>query len=288
MGEFEGPFSGAAAVRAGRLTRHELTHFRRLHRDVYADAALPRTPVNRARAAVLWARGDGVLAGLSAAAMHGSRWVDDNHPATLIRGGTAKSVRGITVHTNRLWPDEITVLDGLAVTTVARTIFDLGRWLAEDEAIIAIDALCNATKTNPADAITLLDRHPGARGICRLRSALAQADSGSQSPQETRTRLLIVRDGLPVPGTQQVVADQHGRTVAESDLGWERWRVVVEYDGSHHWWLPKQRTRDINRYHLIEEAGWAVVRVDAGLLFQQPGEVLRRVRAKLAAAGADL
>lgn len=288
MGDFDRPFRGSTAIRAGTMTRHGLTRFRRLHRDVYVAHSAERSPVNRAHAAVLWAQGNGVLAGYSASAMHGSRWIDDHQAAELIRTGTARSPRGIVVRTESLRPDEVTIRAGLPVTTAARTAFDLGRWLEFDAAIVAIDALCNATKLEPAEVLRLADRHPRARGICQLREVIDLVDGGAASPQETTTRLLIVRAGLPRPETQVPIVNQQGRTVAESDMGWERWRLVVEYDGEHHWLDPVQRSRDIDRYQMLEELGWAVVRVDAKLLHQRPAVVLRRVRTKLAAAGAPI
>jgi hypothetical protein len=52
------------------------------------------------------------------------------------------------------------------------------------------------------DVTVMAARYPGARGIGRLRSALALVDAGAESPQETRTRLLLVRSGLPAPRAQ--------------------------------------------------------------------------------------
>ncbi|WP_235174630.1 hypothetical protein [Tomitella biformata] len=153
--------------------------------------------MNRAHAAALWAGDGSVLAGVSAAALHGSKWIDDTLPAELIRTGTARSPSGIIVHTDALLPDEITMRDGIAVTTAARTAFDLGRWLAVDPAIVAIDALCNATKLERADVLQLADRYPGARRICQLRRVLDLVDGGAASPRETMTRLLIVREPPP-------------------------------------------------------------------------------------------
>lgn len=111
-------------------------------------------------------------------------------------------------------------------------------------------------------------------------------DGGAESPPETRTRLLIVRDGLPRPETQIRVRDGSGRVVARSDLGWECWRILVEYDGDHHWLDERQRSRDIDRAADLEALGWAVIRVSAELLRDRPDVVLERVRAKLRMAGA--
>lgn len=288
MGEFDMPFKGTAAVREGRLTRHGLTRFRRLHRDVYVSADTAITAAIRARAAALWAHPNCVLAGLSAAALHGSRWIDPGTPATIIRSGPRRSIPGVVVRTESLRPDEVTQIHGIPTTTVARTAFDLCRWLALDDAVAAVDALCNATRLDPAMVLELADRHRGSRRLRQLRQVISLVDGGAASPPETRTRLLIVRAGLPTPSTQVKIRDETGYPVAVSDLGWERWRVVVEYDGIHHWRDERQRTWDIDRYQILDELGWECVRVNSHLLREQPTLVLSRIRMKLAKAGAPV
>lgn len=64
------------------------------------------------------------------------------------------------------------------------------------KAVPILDVLLNATGITPADVLTVVDRHPRARGIRRLRDALELADSGAESPQETRVRLLLVGAGF--------------------------------------------------------------------------------------------
>ncbi|WP_245745697.1 endonuclease domain-containing protein [Nocardia altamirensis] len=68
-------------------------------------------------------------------------------------------------------------------------------------------------------------------------------------------------------------------------MGWEPWRVAVEYDGAHHWTDPTQRTKDIDRIATLESLGWRVIRVNATLLHRRPHVVLDRVRAALHANG---
>lgn len=284
MGEFDRPFLGSESG----LTSHQLRSFRRLHRDVYVHSQACVTAQARAEAAFLWSRGNGVLAGLSAAAMHGSAWVDAARPAELIRLGSRRCVAGIRVHTEALRPEDIVVIGGMRVTSAARTALDLGRWLQHDDAVEMIDALCNATGLEPAAVLQLAARYPGARGIRQLRSVLGLVDAGAESPPETRTRLLLIRAGLPRPSTQVRITDSEGRLLARADLGWRQWLVLVEYDGGLHWDTEGRRTRDIRRYAMLATLGWRVVRVNSQLLRECPGEVVANVRAQLVAAGAVL
>jgi hypothetical protein len=129
----------------------------------------------------------------------------------------------------------------------------------------------------------LADRHRGARGVSRLRTALDLTDSGAESPQESRLRLIIVGGGLPPPETQIEFRDLRIRV----DMGWREWKVAVEYDGVQHWTDAKQRAWDIERTELLETAGWVVVRVSAAML-ARPAILVERIRGKLRAAGCPI
>ncbi|MGY4710204.1 endonuclease domain-containing protein [Mycolicibacterium sp. CBM1] len=285
MGVVESPFRGSAALAAGLVSRRSLARdYRPIHRDVYLARDCGVTAVIKAKAAFVWSGGTATVAGLSAAALLGSRWIDDHHPAELVRRN-GKAVAGIVIHRDELHRAEICRVAGIPVTTPARTAFDLGRRPGLDKAVVRIDALCNATGLCRADIDRVLVRHRGARGITQLRKVLELVDPGAQSPQETRTRLVLVRAGLPTPATQITVLDECGHFVARVDMGWKQWKVGVEFDGAQHWTDPAQRTRDINRLAELEECGWRIVRVDSQLLRRAPEVVVDRVMAALKAAG---
>ena len=83
--------------------------------------------------------------------------------------------------------------------------------------------------------------------LSNLREVLDLMDGGAESPQETRTRLVLVGAGLPRPQTEIVVAGHFGRSFARIDMGYEEFKVGVEYDGVQHWTDPAQRAYDIDR-----------------------------------------
>lgn len=288
MADLDVPFRGSAVLAAGLLNRRSLARdYRAIHRDVYVPRDRELTPLLKAQAAFVWSGCTSTMAGLSAAALLGCRWIDAQHPAELVRRN-GKPVTGIVVHRDELEPDEVCVVAGIPVTTPARTAFDLGRRSGVERAVIRLDALSNATGLRRADLDVILERHRGARGIVQLRTVLALVDGGAESPQETRTRLILVRAGLPAPATQIRVSDECGHFVARVDMGWERWKVAVEFDGAQHWTDPAQRTRDIDRLAELESCGWRVIRVSSDLLRHAPGVVVDRVVAALTAAGCRL
>lgn len=180
------------------------------------------------------------------------------------------------------------VVGGAAVTTPVRTAFDIGRWVPPPQSVIFLDSLMAATGLELDAVSAFASLRPGCRGIRVLLDALGRVDGGAESPQETRTRLLLIDAGLPKPTTQIDIRDARGRFVARIDMGWERWRVGVEYEGVQHWLDERQRTRDIERYEDLQQCDWHIVRVNSEQLRRRPDEVVRRVRAKLREAGAPV
>lgn len=272
------PFLGADAVAAGRLTPYELRKdYVALFRGVYVHRSVETTLRVRTEAAVLWAGRPVTVVGLAAASLHGVRWIDDDADVELNRV-ERRSPPGIVVWSGAVGRDETCRVGGLPVTTPARTAFDIGRRLTADSAVEVLDALMGATDAKVVDVCALADRHRGMRGLGQLRQVLERVDPGAESPPETRTRLLLIRSGLPAPETQIELRDEYGHVYIRLDMGWRRWKVAVEYDGGHHWTDRRQRSRDIDRWAVLEAAGWRVVRVNAELLAERPGVVVARVR----------
>lgn len=285
MQPLEWPFRGTDALAAGVLTPHRLrTDFEAIHRNVYIPRGKRLTPVTRAVAAWLWSGRTATAAGLSAAALHRTAWIDDWLSAELNRASRDQA-RGIIVHSDTLDDDETCIRDGIRLTTPARTAFDLGRRKGLVSAVIRLDALMHATEVKAADIELLADRHRGARGVAQLRRVVRLADGGAESPYETKTRLALVGSGLPRPQTQIAVLNDWGAVVARVDMGWEEWKVGVEFDGAHHWTDPAQRSRDIDRLAELEARGWRIVRVSAEMLRYRPHVVVARTRSALLTAG---
>ncbi|CAJ1499556.1 hypothetical protein MU0083_002207 [[Mycobacterium] kokjensenii] len=281
MSESAWPFLGTEALAVGRVTRRTLrSRHQMIYRNVYLPNGHELTPVTRAVAGWLWSGRTATVSGLSAAALHGSRWLDARTPAELNREA-ASDADGIVIHRERLGPDETCVIRGMQTTTAARTAFDLGRRKGLVTAVIRLDALARATGVAADDVAAVAERHRGVRGLVQLRRAITLMDAGAESPQESRTRLLLIRGGLPAPTTQIVVRDDFGRPFARIDMGWPEYRVGVEFDGAQHWTDPRQRSADIDRYAELTARGWVIVRVSSELLRYRPQVVLARVRAAL-------
>ena len=279
------PFVGTEAVVAGEWTERELRRScTRIYRNVYQRRGSDLTAKHRAVAAWLWSGKSAVVAGNSAAALLGAGWVDAHAPAELITD-RKRPPRLIVTRNETLLAGEVTAVEGVAVTSPARTVFDLGRRPGLLTAVIAIDSLARATGLTVDDVEPIIEAHRGARGLKQLRRVLPLIDAGAESPQETRTRLVLMAGGLPRPETQIVVRNGWGAVLARIDMGWEEWLVGVEYDGAQHWTDPRIRANDIDRTAELERRGWRLVRVSADLLRNRPDIVVDRVRGALSAAG---
>ncbi|OBK39928.1 hypothetical protein A5658_22565 [Mycobacterium sp. 1245111.1] len=274
-------FVGSAAIRQGRLTPYQLrSRFRSIYPDVYLPKYTTPSLRQRSEGAWLWSDRRGVLAGLAASALHGSNWIDDDVPVELI-WRNPNPPEGIITRNYSTGDDEITRVAGLSVTTPARTAYDLGRLLPRGESVARLDALMRATPFSIEDVRLLVKRHPGARGLRRLRAALSLVDGGAASPKETWLRLLLIDAGFPTP-TTQIPVHAKWRLVAVLDMGWETYKVAVEYDGDQHRTNRRQYAKDQWRLRKLESLGWIVIRVIAE---DTPDDVARRVRAALRRRG---
>lgn len=281
------PFVGTEALASGLVTRRALhSQYRPVYRNVFVPTGYELTAVSRGVAAWLWSGREATLAGLSASALHGARWIDPGLPAELYRRN-GKPVDGIVVRRDELRDDEICTARGMRLTTPARTAFDLGRRKGLLKGVIRIDALANATNFKAAEVDGLIQSHPGVRGVVQLRQVLRLMDGGAESPQETRTRLLLVRSGLPKPETQIRVLDRFNYPFARLDMGYREFQVAIEFDGAQHWTDSAQRAADIDRYAELAALGWLMVRVSSDLLRYRPEVIVVRVCAALREAGAE-
>ncbi|MGH3635201.1 hypothetical protein [Mycobacterium sp.] len=273
MGE---PFIGSEAVASGRVTPYALrSRYVAIHPDVYVPAKTERTAVLRARAAWLWSRRRGVVAGRSASALHGAKWVDDRAPAELLYD-YRRPPNGIRTWSDRFDGDEIQVVAGMPATTPARTALDIACRYPLGKAVAAIDSLARATHLKMADVELLAERYKGRRGIRRARIALPLVDAGAKSPRETWLRLLLIRAGFPPPQTQIPVYDEYGQLVAVVDMGWEDIKVAADYEGDHHRTDRRTFNKGIKRQETLTALGWIDVRVTAE---DTEGGVIARVSA---------
>ncbi|MBT1002401.1 hypothetical protein KIH31_07275 [Paenarthrobacter sp. DKR-5] len=211
----------------------------------------------------------------------------------LARGPQSNRPRrdGFTGHRLTLAPDDVRMLEGLRLTSPARTWLDLAAVLQFDDLIAAGDAVVCAHVRGfgppkvalacPRDLHDVVIRNPGRRGVARARLALGEVRVGADSPPESMLRLALVRAGLPEPELNVAVRDPAGTEVLWPDLAYREQQVGVEYDGAHHG-SEEQYLKDIAREARAHRAGWLIVRIGREDMLEDGRPAVDKVRRVLA------
>ncbi len=184
------------------------------------------------------------------------------------RGGSHLRL-GRQVHAAELPDSDIVELDGMLVTSCARTLFDLGRTLSFESAVVAIDFALHHELVSPGQLIAHIGRVGSGPGIGATRRALRFADGRSESVGESRTRVFFRTFSLPIPVPQLEIFDEVGTLLGRADLGITEYGTLIEFDGLAKYdelLAPGQTARDALvkekvREDGFRECGWIVVRL---------------------------
>lgn len=142
-------------------------------------------------------------------------------------GGHGQVTAGLHTRSGDVAEGDVTSIDGLPVTGLARTVSDLVRRLPFPEAVMVADAGLR----QGLEKEDLLDRTASGRGCRMARAAIAFADKRSESAGESLSRVRIHRAGLPVPELQFVALGSDGRFLGRLDFWWEEQCLAGEFDG---------------------------------------------------------
>ena len=191
-------------------------------------------------------------------------------------------VRGVVGHRLSV-PIAPRTRKGMRMVSPARIFTQLAAVLGHDDLVIAGDFLVK--RKNPLctleDLSAAVKSMGPARGALAARIALPEVRQGTDSPMETRTRLMIAYAGLPEPVIGHTVRDENGDFLGTPDLAYVRERIAIEYQGSDHWTNPAVFADDIERRILFERAGWVVILVIADHVFRNPHWTTERIRTAL-------
>lgn len=268
------PFRGSEAIAAGLVTARQLRgpRFRPLFRGIHVLADAQDNLETAVQAALLRHRA-GVVAGTTAAALHGAldeELTGSASPVELVVATGARPAPGLLLRRDRLGPDEVAVLDGLALTTPLRTAFDVSRRLGTVDAVVVVEALARDHGVTLDDLRGVADEHPHERGLARARTAWAHVAPGARAGVETRVRLALVAAGLPGPEVGHVVLDAIGqRPLGVTDLAWPDLGCALLCDRDDH------TARAMAG--LLVELGWTVQRVDRERWRCEPDRVVENV-----------
>lgn len=176
---------------------------------------------------------DAVVSFMSAAALHGLPvWRDQLTRAhlTVSRAGNGKTRHYVHIHGMPIPDEDIVELGGFRVTSLARTVLDLGCQLNLWRAVAVGDAALRLG-LDPDELADRVDRARRRRGVLGARRAVALLDKRAESPQESRSRVIFHLNGIPKPEPQYIVLGRDGEFVARTDFGWPDLQTVGEFDG---------------------------------------------------------
>jgi hypothetical protein len=175
------------------------------------------------------------------------------------------------------WPDLAAVLhrtslpldghlvsvQGLPVTSVARTLVDLGAVVDDDLVEQALDDALRRGASPRWITRTLEElARPGPTGCGSLRRVLARPDRAGPLPGSRFEREIersCVDAGLPRPQRQVRVTESNGDLIAVIDLGWPEIRLGIEAH-SDRWHSGTRRGRsDQRRDNRVAAMGWELM-----------------------------
>jgi very-short-patch-repair endonuclease len=262
-------------VRSGSLHR--------LYRGVYAVGHAHLGREGRRLAAVLACGEGAALSHRSAAAHWGlldtqSAFID----VTARRGRHGMS--RIRLHSARsLAPHDTTTHEGMPITSVARTLFDLAATVRPDR---LERALAQAERLQLYDGRAIADvlsRSNGHRGRAALTEATAQEPALTRSELEAIFLSLVRQAGLPEPQTNlTLTALDHLRQ--DPDFYWPTYRLIVETDGWETHRTNAAFKRDRRKDAALVAAGWRVMRFTYDDVTAEALTVVQRLRAAAAQA----
>jgi hypothetical protein len=218
----------------------------RVSRGAYVDAAVWAALNSRERylirvkAIVETRRVRPVLSHWTAVAVHGLPFMGDLPTEVHTIGGTAaggRSRNGLVVHSIALNERDIVEVDGMLVTSIARTVLDIATVGSFVSAVVVADRALHVDRFRRREPLTSRtdlemvwhDSLPF-RGHMRAERVIDFAETRSDSPLESASRVTMHRIGCPRPLLQSRFSDAHG-FIAESDFDWPEYGLLGEADG---------------------------------------------------------
>jgi hypothetical protein len=219
----------------------------------HTDASVPEQQI--VEASVLMPS-DAAITGWAALRWGGASWFDGTHKrgserSPVVIASCDQDIRpqhGVEICQERLDPREITALDGLAITSAARSAcFEMRYAATLRDAVVFLDMTAFFDLASTAEVTAYALAHPGWTGIPRARDAVLLADENSWSAMETLMRLIwVINAGLDHPLCNRPIFDLDGRLIGTPDIFDPEAGLAGEYDSALH--LPgERRAKDVRR-----------------------------------------
>jgi putative AbiEi antitoxin of type IV toxin-antitoxin system/uncharacterized protein DUF559 len=274
----------AGLSRSAVSRRAAVGRLHRVHRGVYAVGRAALDQRGRWMAAVLACGTGAVLSHRSAAALWGLRRDERSRTDVCVRDSGARSRPGIDVHvSSTLTDDDITTVDGIPCTTVARTLVDLGDVVPERGVEQAVDQAEVQRLFDGRAVKEALGRAGPRRGAGVLRKVLEGYEEPTLTNQALEERFLALcrTASLPSPVVNAWIMPADGVTY-QADFLWRQQRLIAETDGRDVHTTRKAFEHDRLRDQHLTLAGYTVVRFTWRQVQREPRRVAGVLRSLLA------
>ncbi|HWJ43616.1 MAG TPA: DUF559 domain-containing protein [Solirubrobacterales bacterium] len=262
----------------GRLQRQQLHE---VFLGVYVVGVRRISRRGRWMAAVLAAGEGAMLSHRSAARLRGLMPPAAESVDVTCAPGRVVRRKGIVAHESVVDDDEREAIDGIPVTSVFRTIFDLAAVASRRELERAWHEAEVRQLTDRVSLPLLLERYPGWRGARALRGLLGSGEPVGITRNEFEEAFLALIDacGLPRP---RINADLslRGRFI-EVDALWVDQRFAVELDGRSVHGTRKRFEADRRRDRILVAEGYRTMRVTWEQLRDEPEAIAADLRLAL-------
>lgn len=215
---------------------------------------------------------------------------------------------GVRVHGSRLPTGQIVDLDGLPLTSVARSAIDVARGRSIEDAVVVLDSAARVMAVGDGVVLKRLRQDLDLRATCAararaelwyayravrrwpftvvVRSAIPLLDPASESAFESRSRIRILGSELPTPRIAVSVVGASGTTYF-ADFVWDEWKVIGEADGTSKYGEDAATVRarlrsERRRQRDLEDAGWVFARWEST---EPSSPMLQRIRRILRSQG---
>lgn len=268
--------SGYNADEIDRMVRRG--DWTRIRRGAYIETSLyeDMSDVERHRAKVhaVLRRLDvpAVVSHVSAVVMHGlPTWGLDLSEVHVSRADlhSPRLEGGVHHHAGDLPGDDVVTVDGVQVTSLARTVIDAARITDFEPAVCVADAAFHRDPGAYDATRARLEQMRDWQGSRNAGSVVSFADGQSESVGESRTRVSMYASGLPEPDLQVEIRTKSGLFVARPDFLFKKFMTVGEFDGKEKYgrYLKLGETsrdvlwREKRREDQLRQMGYEIVRI---------------------------
>jgi hypothetical protein len=197
---------------------------------------------------------------------------------------------GVLHESGLILPGHLTTVDGIPCSSLARTMFELAAVIRGDRLIRAVDnAMAHRGLTSQQLQDIVRDMAKRGRTGSAIMRKISEARGADYVPPESGLEAelidLLVGAGLPEPERQLSLGDEDS-FIGRVDLGYRRYKLLLEVDGGPWHTSVSARAHDRERRNRLTALGFRILNFDEEDIRVHTTRTVRRVRTALAEARA--